>query len=248
MSLLTVGLNHNTAPVDVRERVSIDETQLSDALTQLKSLQAVDEAAIVSTCNRTEFYCGVANADPTPIINWLRDYLSIDSEYLSPYLFHYVDDDAVRHLMRVCSGLDSMILGEPQILGQIKTAYRGAADHGSVGQHLTPLFESAFSVAKQVRTDTDIGANPVSVAFAAVSLAKQVFADLSKRTALLIGAGDTIQLTARHLNSQNIGHLIIANRTVQRAADLAADVGAHAMALSDIPDQLANADIMKLGN
>lgn len=244
MSLLAIGLNHHTAPVDVRERVAIDETQLSDALTNLRQVAAVHEAAIVSTCNRTEFYCGVQEADPKPVIQWLRDYLNIEHDQISPYLFHYTDEDAVRHLMRVCSGLDSMILGEPQILGQIKTAYRGASDVGTVGQNLTPMFESAFSVAKQVRTDTDIGANPVSVAFAAVSVAKQVFADLSERTALLIGAGETIQLAAKHLAGQNIGRIIIANRTVQRAAELAAEVNGQAMALADIPEHLASADII----
>jgi len=145
MSLLAIGLNHHTAPVDVRELVAIDESRLHDALTQLKQVESVQEAAIVSTCNRTEFYCGVADTDPTPVINWLRDYLRIDAEQISPYLFHHTDDDAVRHLMRVCSGLDSMVLGEPQILGQIKSAYRGASDVGTIGQDLTPLFESAFS-------------------------------------------------------------------------------------------------------
>lgn len=244
MSLLAIGLNHHTAPVDVRERIAIDETQLSDALTNLRQVATVHEAAIVSTCNRTEFYCGVQEADPTPIIQWLWDYLNIEPDQISPYLFHYTDADAVRHLMRVCSGLDSMILGEPQILGQIKSAYRGASNVGTVGQNLTPMFESAFSVAKQVRTDTDIGANPVSVAFAAVSVAKQVFADLSERTALLIGAGETIQLAAKHLASQNIGRIIIANRTVQKAAELAAEVNGQAMALADIPEHLASADII----
>ena len=244
MSLLAIGLNHHTAPVDVRELVAIDETRLQDALTNLKQVETVQEATIVSTCNRTEFYCGVADTDPAPVVNWLCEYLQIDSEQISPYLFHHTDDDAARHLMRVCSGLDSMVLGEPQILGQIKTAYRGATDAGAVGQNLIPLFESAFSAAKQVRTDTDIGANPVSVAFAAVNVAKQVFADLSKRTALLIGAGETIQLAARHLAAQNVGQIIIANRTVQRAADLAAEVNGQAMALADIPECLARADII----
>lgn len=244
MSLLAIGLNHHTAPVDVRERVAIDETRLADALTNLRQVDTVHEAAIVSTCNRTEFYCGLVDSDPAPVIEWLRDYLQIESELLKPYLFQFSEDQAVRHLMRVCSGLDSMILGEPQILGQIKSAYRDANEIGTVGQKLTPMFESAFSVAKQVRTDTDIGSNPVSVAFAAVSVAKQMFADLSKRTALLIGAGDTIQLAARHLASQNIGSIIIANRTVQRAADLAAEVNGQAMALADIPMHLARADII----
>jgi len=244
MSLFAIGLNHHTAPVDVRERVAIGDARLEEALTTLKSVRAVDEAAIVSTCNRTEFYCGLTSTDPTPVVDWLTQFLNIDQGKITPYLFHYQDDAAVRHLMRVCSGLDSLILGEPQILGQIKTAYRDAAEIGAVGGTLTPLFESAFSVAKRVRTDTDIGANPVSVAFAAVSLGKQVFADLSMRTALLIGAGDTIQLAARHLTRQNIGTLIIANRTVQRAAALAEEVNGQAMALADIPDCLPQADII----
>lgn len=244
MSLLAIGLNHHTAPIEVRERVAINEARLADALNNLRQVDAVHEAAIVSTCNRTEFYCGLNENDPAPVIQWLRDYLQIESETLAPYLFHYSEDDAVRHLMRVCSGLDSMILGEPQILGQIKTAYRDANEIGTVGQKLTPMFESAFSVAKQVRTDTDIGSNPVSVAFAAVSVAKQMFTDLSQRTALLIGAGETIQLAARHLAAQHIGSIIIANRTEQRAAELAAEVNGQAMALADIPDHLAKADII----
>jgi len=244
MSLLAFGFNHHTAPIDIREKIAIGDARLPEALTTLQNVKEVREAAIVSTCNRTEFYCGLNDSNPAPVIDWMLDFLNVEQAQLSPYLFHYLDDEAVRHLMRVCSGLDSLILGEPQILGQIKTAYRDAAAVGTVGETLTPLFESAFSVAKQVRTDTDIGANPVSVAFAAVNLARQVFADLSQRTALLIGAGDTIQLAARHLVSQNIGQLIIANRTVQRAAALADDVNAHAMALADIPDCLSNADII----
>lgn len=244
MSLLAIGLNHHTAPVNVRERVAIDETRLADALTNLRQVDTVHEAAIVSTCNRTELYCGLIDNNPAPVFHWLLDYLQIDSELLTPYLFHYRDDEAVRHLMRVCSGLDSMILGEPQILGQIKSAYRDAHEIGTIGQKLTPMFECAFSVAKQVRTNTAIGSNPVSVAFAAVSVAKQMFTDLSQRTVLLIGAGETIQLAAQHLAAQHIGSMIIANRTVQRAADLAAEVNGQAMALADIPDHLAQADII----
>lgn len=244
MSLLALGLNHNTAPVDIRERAAIGGNRLSDALLTLRQVDAVGEAAIISTCNRTEIYCGMHEHDARPVIDWMHRYLELQSSQFDPYLFQHADRDAVHHLMRVCSGLDSMILGEPQILGQIKQAYRDAALAGTVGSELSPLFQTAFSVAKQVRTDTAIGASPVSVAFAAVSLARQIFADFSKHTALLIGAGDTIQLTARHLVGNGIGKMMIANRTVQRAANLADEVNGQALALADIPGALPEADII----
>jgi glutamyl-tRNA reductase len=244
MSLLALGLNHNTAPVDIRERAAIGGDRLSDALLTLRQVDTVGEAAIVSTCNRTEIYCGMHEHDARPVIDWMHRYLELQSSQFDPYLFQHADRDAVHHLMRVCSGLDSMILGEPQILGQIKQAYRDAAQAGTVGSELSPLFQTAFSVAKQVRTDTAIGASPVSVAFAAVSLARQIFADFSKHTALLIGAGDTIQLAARHLVGNGIGKMMIANRTVQRAANLANEVNGQALALADIPGALPEADII----
>lgn len=244
MSLLALGLNHNTAPVDIRERAAIGGNRLSDALLTLRQVDAVGEAAIISTCNRTEIYCGMHEHDARSVIDWMHRYLELQSSQFDPYLFQHADRDAVHHLMRVCSGLDSMILGEPQILGQIKQAYRDAALAGTVGSELSPLFQTAFSVAKQVRTDTAIGASPVSVAFAAVSLARQIFADFSKHTALLIGAGDTIQLTARHLVGNGIGKMMIANRTVQRAANLADEVNGQALALADIPGALPEADII----
>jgi glutamyl-tRNA reductase len=244
MSLLALGLNHNTAPVDIRERAAIGGDRLSDALLTLRQVDTVGEAAIVSTCNRTEIYCGMHEHDARPVIDWMHRYLELQSSQFDPYLFQHADRDAVHHLMRVCSGLDSMILGEPQILGQIKQAYRDAAQAGTVGSELSPLFQTAFSVAKQVRTDTAIGASPVSVAFAAVSLARQIFADFSKHTALLIGAGDTIQLAARHLVGNGIGKMMIANRTVQRAANLADEVNGQALALADIPGALPEADII----
>ena len=244
MSLLALGLNHHTAPVDIRERAAIGDERLSDALLALKEVDAVNEAAIVSTCNRTEIYCGMVDSDAAPVIDWMHLYLQQPGLQLDPYLFRHANQDVVRHLMRVCSGLDSMVIGEPQILGQMKQAYRNASEAGTVGAELSPLFQSAFSVAKQVRTDTAIGQSPVSVAFAAVSLARQIFADFSRHNALLIGAGETIQLTARHLQSAGIKNITIANRSEKRAQSLANEVNGRTIALADIPDALVEADII----
>ncbi len=244
MSLLALGLNHHTAPVDIRERAAIGDERLSDALLALKEVDAVNEAAIVSTCNRTEIYCGMVDSDAEPVIDWMHLYLQQPGLQLDPYLFRHANQDVVRHLMRVCSGLDSMVIGEPQILGQMKQAYRNASEMGTVGAELSPLFQSAFSVAKQVRTDTAIGQSPVSVAFAAVSLARQIFADFSRHQALLIGAGETIQLTARHLQSAGIKNITIANRSEKRAQSLAEEVNGRTIALADIPDALVEADII----
>jgi len=246
MSLLALGLNHHTAPVDIRERAAIGEERLGDALITLTGVDAVEEAAILSTCNRTEIYCGTrANSSvDAVVVDWMHAHLDLGSRRVDDYLFLHSDRDAVHHLMRVASGLDSMVLGEPQILGQIKRAYRDATSAGTVGNALSPLFQSVFSVAKQVRTDTAIGASPVSVAFAAVSLSRQIFADLGKHTALLIGAGETIQLAARHLVGAGIGKLLIANRTVDRAEALALETGGEALALGAIPEVLHRADIV----
>ena len=244
MPILALGLNHHTAPVDIRERAAIAEGQLGEALKTLRQVEPVNEAAIVSTCNRTEIYCGMDTQNIQAVVEWMHRYFEQQDQGFEPYLFHHSDRDAVRHLMRVCSGLDSMVLGEPQILGQIKRAYRDADEHGTLGNELSPLFQTAFSVAKQVRTDTAIGHNPVSVAFAAVSLARQIFSDLGKQSALLIGAGETIQLAARHLKSAGVGNITIANRSIERAQNLVTEIGGNAIAIKDIPDALPNADII----
>lgn len=244
MPILALGLNHHTAPVDIRERAAIGEGQVGQALRTLREVGSVNEAAIISTCNRTEIYCGMDHQDSTAVVDWMHRHFEQRDQGFEPYLFHHADREAVRHLMRVCSGLDSMILGEPQILGQIKSAYRDADEHGTLGNELSTLFQSAFSVAKQVRTDTAIGNSPVSVAFAAVSLARQIFSDFSKQSALLIGAGETIQLAARHLKRAGIGNIRIANRTLDKAALLAQEVGGDAIELKDIPDALHAADII----
>ncbi|WP_455202667.1 glutamyl-tRNA reductase, partial [Kaarinaea lacus] len=244
MSILAFGINHKTAPVDIRERVAFEPGEICHALKDLVSQPAINEAAIISTCNRTELYCGLEKNDLAMIVNWLRKYHELGERDIQPYVYAHPDHDAVRHLLRVASGLDSMVLGEPQILGQMKDAYSAANEAGTLGGLLDRLFQHTFAVAKQVRTDTQIGASPVSVAFAAVSLSKQIFSELSNHTALLIGAGETIELAARHLHESGIGRMIIANRTIERAHNLAAEFNAYAISLPDIPGHLAEADIV----
>jgi glutamyl-tRNA reductase len=244
MSLITLGINHKTAPVELRERVVFAPDQLSDALKKLAALHPVNEVAILSTCNRTELYCTLENSDYNSVIEWIGKYHKIDTKELKNYLYTYPENDTVRHMFRVATGLDSLILGEPQILGQMKDSYHEALKAGTLGSTLGRLFQHTFTVAKQIRTDTAIGSSPVSVAFAAVRLAKQIFGDMSKQTALLIGAGETIELTARHLHDNQIGRMIIANRTVERAHNLAGQFDGYGIALSEIPAHLAEADII----
>ncbi|MFO7639896.1 MAG: glutamyl-tRNA reductase [Candidatus Competibacteraceae bacterium] len=244
MSLLALGLNHWTAPVGVRERVAFTPERLYPALRDLRDRGGVREAAILSTCNRTELYCGLREADSRQVAQWLGDYHLLRTADLQPYLYQHTDGRAVRHILRVASGLDSMVLGEPQILGQVKAAYQAANSAGTLGTRLERLFQHTFAVAKQVRTDTRIGASPVSVAFAAVGLAKQIFAELPKCAALLIGAGATVELVARHLCENGIGRLIVANRTLERAHALVAPFDGYAIALEDIPAHLGEADIV----
>ena len=242
--LIAIGINHKTAPLEVRERVAFAPERLMDALRELIGKTAASEASILSTCNRTELLCSATPDDSDAILQWFRDYHGLSKEEIDPYIYVFPEQNAVRHLMRVASGLDSMVLGEPQILGQVKDAYSHAKQAGTAGRMLNGVYQHVFSVAKQVRTDTAIGSSPISVAFAAVSLAKQIFSDFNKHTALLIGAGETIELTARHLNEAGMGKLIIANRTVERAQKLAEEVNGEAIALGEMPDHLHQADIV----
>lgn len=252
MSLFILGINHTTAPVEIRERVAFASGQLASAIDEIRKLPGINEAAILSTCNRTELYC---SHDPglgpehinqiyDRVTGWLADYHRLSLEKIQNYIYIHPDQESIRHILRVATGLDSLILGEPQILGQLKDAYHQANQSGALGTLLDRLFQHTFSVAKQVRTNTAIGASPVSVAFAAVSLAKQIFGPLDKQTALLIGAGETIELTARHLRDNQIGRMIIANRTVEHAHNLAMEFDAYAIALSELPSHLAEADII----
>ena len=250
MSLLALGINHKTAPVKIREQLSFAPDTVPAALKDLISQDAVNEAVILSTCNRTEIYCQLnCEVEDTTeatdaLIQWLKDFHQLNDTDISDYLYLHPNKDAVRHMLRVASGLDSLVLGEPQILGQLKSAFSVARKSDSVRQMLNKLFQHTFSCAKQVRTDTAIGASAVSVAFASVSLAKQIFSDFHEHTALLIGAGETIELVARHLKESGIGRIIIANRTVEKAHLLAHEFDGFAIALNEIPAHLAEADIV----
>ncbi len=244
MPLIALGLNHKTAPVAIREQVAFEPTQIITALNGLVALPAINEAAILSTCNRTEIYCNIDKDDDSDALQWFLKQHGLELKTSSDFLYRHFDELSIRHMLRVACGLDSMVLGEPQILGQLKTAYRQAEEAGTVGSQLSRLFQYAFSVAKHVRSETAIGANPVSVAFAAVSLAKQIFTDLHQQTALMVGAGETIELAARHLRDNNIGRMMIANRSIERAQDLARQVGGEPMLLSSLPDFMPQADII----
>ncbi len=244
MAFIALGINHKTASVDVRERVAFTPEQLVEALQQLCRITPSREAAILSTCNRSELYLEQDHPSTDEVLAWLAGYHNLSLEELRACAYVHQDDDAVRHMMRVASGLDSMVLGEPQILGQMKSAYAVAREAGTVGPLLGRLFQATFSTAKTVRTDTAIGENPVSVAFAAVSLAKQIFSDLHRSQALLIGAGETITLVARHLHEQGVKRIVVANRTLERASILAEEFGAHAVLLADMPQELVNSDIV----
>ncbi|EKE70612.1 glutamyl-tRNA reductase [Gallaecimonas xiamenensis 3-C-1] len=242
MTLLAIGLNHKTAPVALREKVAFGPDSLPRALAELPGLPGTSEAVVLSTCNRTEIYC--QSDDSEVVRKWLANFHALPDAELSPHLYIHQGDDAISHLLRVACGLDSMVLGEPQILGQLKQAYSQARQAGTVSQLLDKLFQHGFKVAKEVRTKTEIGASAVSVAFAAVSLAKHIFPALDDTQVLLIGAGETIELVATHLKEQGVDKLMVANRTLARAEDLATKVNARAMTLEALPDNLHEADIV----
>ena len=244
LRLVAFGVNHKTAPVSLREQAAFAPDRLLDALRQITTLGGAHEATILSTCNRTELYCHLDPGEDQRAVAWFCEYHRLSHALLEPHLYVYPGDQAVKHAFRVASGLDSMVLGEPQILGQMKEAFATAHKAGATGKILNRLFQQTFSVAKQVRTDTAIGASAVSVAFAAVSLAKQIFSRLSERTVLLIGAGETIELAARHLKEQGVNHIIVANRTVERAQRLAQTCNGEAISLTEMPERLSDADIV----
>ena len=254
MSLITLGLNHKTTPLELRERLAFTPQNLREALNSLIKVHGVNEAAILSTCNRTELYCNLLDAteagpdassgNDNRLIEWFSGFHGMKTTDLEGHLYIYDHQQSIRHAMEVASGLDSMVLGEPQITGQMKQAYVIASHEGTIGQMLGKLFQHSFSVAKQVRTDTAIGSSPVSVAFAATSLARQIFGDLNESSALMIGAGETIELAARHLKSQQIAGIIVANRSLERARILADEFDGEAINLQHIGDHLHRADIV----
>jgi glutamyl-tRNA reductase len=242
MQLFTFGLNHHTAPLDVRERVVFHAESLVQALRDLVGEQRVKEAAIISTCNRTEVYC--STEEPRGAVSWLAAYHRMKPQQLEPYLYHLPQEQAVKHAFRVASGLDSMVLGEPQILGQFKEAVRNAEAAGTLGLVLNKLFQRTFSVAKTVRSETDIGASTVSMASAAVQLAQRIYPTISGQNVLFIGAGDMVELCAAHFAAHHPKHLTFANRNEARAEHLAERHMGRFISLNDLPAHLALNDIV----
>lgn len=242
MALFTLGINHRTAPLTVREQVAFHAEELRRALGELSGSGRVMEAAILSTCNRTELYCQAD--DPQAAVHWLADYRHVPFGEIEPYLYTHPERAAVRHAFRVASGLDSMVLGEPQILGQMKEAVRIAREAGSLGTILNKLFQQSFSVAKDVRSSTAIGASIVSMAAASVHLAESIFGSIAEQRILFIGAGEMIGLCATHFAAQRPKQIVIANRTVDRGREMAAKFGATAIRLEDVAGRLAEFDIV----
>ncbi len=242
MQLFALGLNHQTAPLAMRERVAFQAERLRSALAELTLREPVREAAILSTCNRTELYCAIG--DPQAALEWLAGYHGVQPQELKPYVYTHPQSDAVRHTFRVASGLDSMVVGEPQILGQMKEAVRVAESAGTLGTLLNKLFQRSFAVAKEVRSNTGIGTNVVSMAAAAVKLAARIFPSLSEQKVLLIGAGEMIELAATHFAAQQPRGMVVANRTLERAEALAHRYNAESFELRDLPERLHEFDIV----
>jgi glutamyl-tRNA reductase len=242
MSLYTIGLSHATAPLDVREKVTFAPDVLADALRDLVGARRAREAAILSTCNRTEVY--MHGGEPASVARWLEDVHRLPQDALVPYMYTLPQDKAVAHAFRVASGLESMVLGEPQILGQMKQAVRTAEAAGSLGLVLNRLFQRTFAVAKDVRTHTEIGSASISMAAAAVKLAQRIFPSLADRRLLLIGAGEMIELAATHFAAQRPKSITVANRTLERGSKLADRFGAEAITLTELPERLAQFDLI----
>jgi glutamyl-tRNA reductase len=242
MQLFAFGINHTTAPLSVREQVVFHAENLIVALRELVDHRPVKEAAIISTCNRTEVYC--STSDPHAAVDWMAGYHSLKAQQIEPYLYKLPQEKAVKHAFRVASGLDSMVLGEPQILGQFKQAVRTAQAAGTLGLLLNKLFQRTFAVAKTVRSETEIGAATVSMAAAAVGLAQRIYPSISEQSVLFIGAGEMIELTATHFAAQHPRKMTFANRTLERAQALADRYLGRAITLTELPSQLASHDIV----
>ena len=245
MSVFALGLNHTTAPVDLRGRFAFSPEQLAPALRAFRSrLRRVSEVAIVSTCNRTELYVGANPGLVSPAVDWLAGIGGVSSHTLREHAYVLEGGAAARHAFRVASGLDSMVLGEPQILGQLKQAVREAETAGTLGGALHQMFQRSFSVAKEVRSSTEIGAHSISMAAAAVRLASQLFEDLHDSKVLFVGAGEMVELVATHFAARNPRAMAVANRTLERGEKLAGRFGAEALRLADLPARLAEFDIV----
>ncbi len=246
--IVILSVNHRLAPVEVREKVAFSPNELPAALKQCNDVQGMDSCVILSTCNRCEIYAVIDANNSDNAQEILSDYLAtthhIGRAELDPYLIYFEHDDALQHICRVATGLDSLVLGEPQILGQLKDAYHSAKEVGTLNKLLEKLFQHAFSTAKKVRTDTEIGSSAVSVAYCAVKLSEKIFADLSKQTVMLIGAGEMIELCTQHLSQQGVDKIIVANRTVENAKKIADLYDARAISLKQFSSIVHEADII----
>ncbi len=244
MPLLTIGISHRNAPIEIREKVAITRTEYSSRADELCALAGVEEVIILSTCNRTEIYCLTSSLGVNDLFAWFHRTNGIPSDELNEYLYSYESEEAVHHLVRVASGLDSLVLGETQILGQLKEAWQQAHESKSIGKVLDRLFQHTFSAAKAIRNTSGINDFPVSVAYTAVVLARQIFGDLKAQTVVLVGAGEMIQLCGRHLREQGIAQLLIINRSREKAEELARDLDATALTLDQLDKALPEADIL----
>jgi len=244
MPLLIFGISHHTAPVDVREKVAINPDDYGLRVQQLMQIDGVEEAVVLGTCNRTEIYCLAARDVQGELLNWLHSSELPERDPLRPYFYYHEGLAAVRHLIRVAGGLDSLVLGEPQILGQLKVAWQAGRDAGGVSKVLDRLFQHTFATAKEIRNSSGIGKHPISVAYTAVVLARQIFGKLTDQNVVLLGAGDMIQLCGKHLREQGIAHIEIVNRSLEKAQQLADELGARATALEHLHEVLPRADIL----
>ncbi len=244
MPLVTLGISHHTAPIEIRERVALSSGDHSDILKSLLAMDGVEEALLLSTCNRTELYCSGPNPDPDSLLGWVHDSWGLGEERLDQYFYDHRDAEAVRHLIRVAGGMDSLVLGESEILGQLKKAWAEAREAETVGNLLDRLCQHAVTTAKAIRHQSAIGDEPISVAYTAIVLARRLFSDLDSRHVLLLGAGEMIELCARHLMQHGVTRLTIANRDFSRAEALASALNATPLALADLDEVLPNADIL----
>lgn len=242
MTFVTCGLNHKTAPLAVREKIALPVAMQDSLLESLLQEPQIQEAAILSTCNRTELYCETTN--PQAITHWLARKHNLDESSLQPYLYLHKEKQAIKHTLRVASGLDSMMIGEPQILGQMKQAYQLACQHGAIKAGLRPVFEYVFSASKRIRNHSGIGTNPVSIAYAGVQLIRELFPDYQDRQVFLIGSGETASLVAKYLHQQGVRRFMVASRTQENAQKLANAFSGKTLSIGDIPQNLAAADIV----
>jgi len=244
MPLFTIGISHHTAPIEIREKVAITRSEYTSRARELCAMPGVEEVIILGTCNRTEIYCLSSETGKAAVLDWIHQINDITPGELNEHFYGYKGEEAARHLIRVASGLDSLVLGETQILGQLKEAWQQARDAGSMGKVLDRLFQHTFAAAKAIRTSSGISDHPVSVAYTSVVLARQIFGELHSQTVVLVGAGEMVQLCGRHLREQGIAKLLIVNRSRQKAEELAAELDATALTLDNLDDALPEADIL----